>query len=74
MNRIVRENYPASRLPEDLRPSGDPDARTRVTIEELPSRPTREALIAMLDAARRLPASTDDSVERIRSLRDEWDE
>ena len=74
MNKIVRENYPASKLPEELRPSADPEARTRVTIEEQPSPPSREALIAMLDAARRLPASTDDSVERIRTLRDEWDE
>jgi hypothetical protein len=74
MNRIVRENYPASKLPEELRPSADPDARTRVTIEQQPSPPTREALVAMLEAARRLPASADDAVERIRALRDEWDE
>lgn len=74
MNRIVRENYPASKLPEELRPSSDPDARTRVTIEQQPSPPTREALVAMLEAAQRLPASADDAVGRIRALRDEWDE
>ena len=34
MNKIVREHYPAAKLPEDLRPSGDPNARVTITIEE----------------------------------------
>ena len=36
MNKIVRENRPASELPEDLRPTDDPNARVTVTIEEEP--------------------------------------
>jgi hypothetical protein len=34
MNKIIREHYPAAKLPEDLRPSGDPNARVTITIEE----------------------------------------
>ena len=34
MNKIVREHYPAAKLPEDLRPSGDPNPRVTITIEE----------------------------------------
>ncbi len=34
MNKIIREHYPAAKLPEDLRPSGNPNARVTITIEE----------------------------------------
>ena len=34
MNKIVREHYPAAKLPEDLRPSSDPNARVTITIQE----------------------------------------
>ncbi|WOJ88611.1 hypothetical protein RZS28_12375 [Methylocapsa polymorpha] len=33
MNRIVREHYPAARLPEDLREGLKPEEQVRVTIE-----------------------------------------
>ena len=39
MNKIVRENYPATQLPEELRPSEDPNARVTVTIEEEEQKP-----------------------------------
>ena len=42
MNKIIRENYPASKLPEDLRPTDDPNARVTVTIEQEPDEPTVE--------------------------------
>jgi hypothetical protein len=54
MNKIVREN-PASKLPEDLRPTDDPDARVTVTIEEEPSgeeqRPERVMTLEEIFAA-----------------------
>lgn len=34
MNKIVREHYPASKLPEDLRAGIDPDGRVTVTVIE----------------------------------------
>lgn len=75
MNKIVRENYPVSALPDDLRQGLDPSGRVRVTIDEPENRTVRKQdVIAILDEARRLPRSSDDSVERIRSLRDEWNE
>ena len=74
MNKIVRELLPASDLPSRYRGTFDPASRVRITIEEVPSPPTREALVAMIEAARRLPPAEDDAVERIRKLRDERDE
>jgi hypothetical protein len=74
MNKIVRELLPASDLPPRYRDVFDPASKVMITIEEVPSPPTREALMQMLDAARRMPPSEDDPVRRIRKLRDEWDE
>jgi hypothetical protein len=34
MNRIIREHYPASKLPDDLRDGVDPSATVTVTIVE----------------------------------------
>jgi hypothetical protein len=41
MNKIVKEHYPASKLPEDLRAGVDPAATVTVTIveEEAPAKP-----------------------------------
>jgi hypothetical protein len=33
MNKIVREHYPAAKLPEDLREGLDADAKVRVVVE-----------------------------------------
>ena len=40
MNKIIRGNYPAAQLPEDLRPNDDPNARVTITIEEEEQGPT----------------------------------
>ena len=74
MSKIVRELLPASELPSRYRGAFDPQSQVRITIEEVPSPPTRNALIEMIEAARRLPAADDNAVKRIRKLRDEWDE
>ena len=79
MNKIVRENYPASKLPEDLRPTDDPDARVTVTIEEEPSgdeqRPERVMTLEEIFALRRPPYRTKEEIDAdIRRDRDEWDD
>ncbi|RAI31516.1 hypothetical protein CH340_18420 [Rhodoplanes serenus] len=78
MNRIVRENYPAAKLPEELRPSSDPDARVRVTIEEptapLSQRPeptmSLEEIFSLTGFRRRSKREIDEDVRRDR---DDWD-
>lgn len=52
MNKIVRDHYPASKLPDDLRGDIDTNATVRIIIEQ------REALDA-LDASAPAPALSD---------------
>ncbi|MFN3673175.1 MAG: hypothetical protein ACK4VM_14815 [Bosea sp. (in: a-proteobacteria)] len=77
MNKIVREHYPVERLPEDLRAELGLARTVTVVIEAEDNRSTgaaRAAAIAELLAHRRtLAPSANDSVERVRQLRDEWD-
>ena len=74
MNKIVREHYPASKLPEDLRPTDDPNASVTVTIEE-DKRPekimTLEEIFALSGVRRRSAAEIDADIRR---ERDEWDD
>lgn len=74
MNKIVREHYPASKLPEDLRPTDDPNASVTVTIEE-EKRPdkvmTLEEIYSLTGFRRRSAAEID---AEIRRQRDEWDD
>jgi hypothetical protein len=74
MNKIVREHYPASKLPKDLRPSDDPDARVTVIIETEAARegvPTLDEIWAM----RRPPYRTKAEIDAdLRQQRDEWDD
>lgn len=77
MNKIVREHYPASRLPEELRAGLPPDASVTVTVEEerMKSRPNPEALLSLIREAQANSRGTtmEEAVARIRALRDEWD-
>jgi hypothetical protein len=75
MDKIVRENYPASKLPDDLRIGVDPQTRVTVTItldEERPERaPTLEEIWAMI----RPPYRTKEEIDAdLRRQRDEWDD
>jgi hypothetical protein len=75
MNKIVRDHYPVSALPDDLRAGLDPKTRVRVIIEEEQVQSTgADQLSSLLAAARRLHPIGDDPVARIRKLRDEWDD
>ena len=73
MNRIVRENYPVSDLPENLREGLASDARVRVVVEVVESAagiPSLEELWAMRRPTTR---SMEEIVADIRQQRDEWD-
>ncbi|MFG1378716.1 hypothetical protein [Xanthobacter autotrophicus] len=74
MNRIVREHYPVEKLPEDLREGGSGDANLRVIVEQLPKPASEARLRELLALARKIEPIGDDPVQRIRELRDEWDD
>jgi len=75
MNRIVKEHYPASRLPEDLRAGVDPSAIVTVTIVEEEKQPARvmslDEIFSMKGFRRRTAAEIDADLRR---QRDEWDD
>ncbi len=77
--KIIREDYPVDRLPEDLRAEFGDVTRVRVTVEALPVRRKLttwaeiEAEINALHASPTFrPVSTEEAVARVRELRDEW--
>jgi hypothetical protein len=75
MNRIVREHYPASNLPEDLRAGVDPASTVTVTIVEEPQRPEGAATLEEIFASRQPPFRTRDEIDAdLRRQRDEWDD
>ncbi|MGA0533780.1 hypothetical protein [Hansschlegelia sp. KR7-227] len=88
-DKIIREDYPVEKLPEDLRAGLGAGTRVRVTVEAAAERieqsdAARERKLrawarinAKIDAARASPhfkpVSTEEAVARVRELRDEWD-
>ncbi|NJL08410.1 MAG: hypothetical protein HC900_09220 [Methylacidiphilales bacterium] len=69
MNRIVRENYPVSKLPEDLRGDIEPGASVTVTVvAETRGAPQRFAELRQRLGQGRL--SLADAVERVRKIRE----
>jgi hypothetical protein len=76
MNRIIREHYPASKLPEDLRAGVDPAATVTVTIVEEQMKPPRAVMTPEeLWALRAPPFRTAEEIdEDLRRDRDEWDD
>ncbi|MGB8401344.1 hypothetical protein [Bradyrhizobium sp.] len=73
MNRIVKEHYPASKLPEDLRAGVDPSSTVTITIVEEENRPEKvmslEEIFSLTGFRRRSAAEIDDDLRR---QRDEW--
>ncbi len=70
MNRIVKEHYPASKLPKELREGLYPAAEVTVIVEQEGQTPR----LSLEEIHRRFPVGTvtvDEAVQRIRSLRDE---
>jgi hypothetical protein len=74
MNKIIREHYPAAQLPEDLRPSDDPNARVTVIIQE-EQRPKRVMTLDEIFSQKGFRRRTKEEIEaEIRRQRDEWDD
>jgi hypothetical protein len=78
MNRIVKEHYPAAKLPEDLREGLDPARLVTITVavEEKQSESiTRKVLtLEEIFALRRPPFRSGEAIdEDLRRQRDEWD-
>jgi hypothetical protein len=75
MNRITREHYPASKLPEDLRAGVDPSATVTVTIVEEEKRPEKVMSLEEIWALRTPPFRTAKEIDDdLRRQRDEWDD
>jgi len=75
MNRIVKEHYPASKLPEDLRAGVNPASTVTVTIVEEEQKPERVATLEEIFASRRPPFRTKEEIDAdLRRQRDEWDD
>ena len=75
MNRIVKEHYPASKLPEDLRAGVDPSATVTVTITEEEKRPEEVMSLEEIWALRAPPFRTAQEIDDdLRRDRDEWDD
>ena len=79
MNRLVREHYPVSQLPEDLREGFEGQTDVRVTIDEAEAgskiaSPGGEAghFGRFKHLSRSNFADMDEVVGYVRSLRDEW--
>jgi len=76
MNKIIREHYPASKLPEDLREGVDPESNVTVTVVvEGLQRPEHVMSLEEIFALRRPPFRTTEEIDAdIRRQRDEWDD
>ena len=76
MNKIVRENYPAAKLPEDLREGFDPESTVTVTVTVDELKPPEHVMsLEEIFASRRPPfRSAEEIVASTRQLRDEWDD
>ena len=74
MNKIIREHYPASNLPADLREGVDPQSTVTVTITvEGLQRPEHVMSLEEIFATRRPPFRTVEEIDTdIRRQRDEW--
>ena len=74
MNKVVRENYPASRLPDDLREGIDHASTVTVTVTQ-EDRPEHVLTLDEIFAMRRPPYRSKEEIDAdIRRQRDEWDD
>ncbi|HEY0331068.1 MAG TPA: hypothetical protein VGC77_18460 [Rhodopseudomonas sp.] len=74
MNRIVKENYPVSALPADLREGLDAPVVT-VTIEETERPPEKVMTLDEIFALRRPPFRSKEEIDAdLRRDRDQWND
>jgi replicative DNA helicase len=72
MNRIVRQHYPAAKLPDDLRGAFDQDDQVTVTVEQEAASVPEMSLEEILAIADRSQLSKAEIDEHLTRLRDEW--
>ncbi|PZQ11250.1 MAG: hypothetical protein DI565_18295 [Ancylobacter novellus] len=82
-DKIIREDYPVERLPDDLREGLGDVARVRVTVETARKKPMTDKQKAwaeikqLIDELHRSPGfkpvTSEEAAARVRALRDEWD-
>jgi hypothetical protein len=70
--RIVFDNYPVEKLPEDVRNRFVGEDSVVLTVESRGRLPARRTISQILDAMQHHRTLSDDPVERIRALRGEW--
>jgi hypothetical protein len=74
MNRIVRSNYPASKLPSDLREGVDPSAMVTIVVS-VDDPPGTIMSLEEIFAARHPPYRSREEIDAdIRRQRDDWDD
>lgn len=71
MNKIVKEHYPASRLPEDLRKELQGDAWVRIEIVPEAEGQMSLRLADLVGTGRNVHGGPDDVLTHIRDLRDD---
>lgn len=76
MNKIIREHYPAAKLPEDLREGFDLESTVTVIVTvEGAKRPRHVMSLEEIFASRRPPFRTVEEIDSdLRRQRDEWDD
>jgi hypothetical protein len=75
MNKIVKEHYPASRLPDDLRTGVDPSSTVTVTIVEEEKRPEQVMSLEEIFSLGGFRRRSAEEIDRdLRRQRDEWDD
>ena len=74
MNRIVRDHYPAEKLPEDLQKLVDPSRPIRVVIEQDDVDQMSGPLIKFAGTFGHHNVAEQEAVARIRLLRNEWED
>ena len=75
MNKIVKEHYPASKLPVELREGIDPSGHVTVTVIEEERPPEHVMTLEQIFATRHPPYLTAAQIDEIiRRSRDEWDD
>ncbi|MGD9656807.1 MAG: hypothetical protein AB7U61_04065 [Methylocystis sp.] len=72
MNKIVREHYPAAKLPQELREGIDPRATVTITVEAEACPEKVLTLDEMFALRRDVFASPREIDEYVNAMRDEW--
>lgn len=75
--RHVVEDYPVERLPDDLRTGFERDSTVTVIVESGRSEPSHSMTFSEIFetfATKDYGTTADEATERIRKLRDEWDD